>query len=65
LDFEEFPEKARERLLDALTVATEGDMPGIAKPLLRLGSGIFELACGLGAMRTGSFTACSLVPTFG
>src|SRR5712671_4963666 len=43
-DFEDFPEKARDRLLDALTVVAEGGMPGIAKPLRGLGSGVLELA---------------------
>lgn len=43
-DFEKFPEKARERLLDALTVAAEGATPPIGKPLSGLGSGVFELA---------------------
>ena len=43
-DFEEFPDKARDRLLDALTVAAEGGMPPIAKPLVGFGSGVFELA---------------------
>lgn len=43
-DFEEFPDKARERLLDALTVVAEGGMPPIAKPLSGFGSGLLELA---------------------
>jgi phage-related protein len=43
-DFEDFPEKARDRLLDALTVAAEGGMPAIAKPLRGFGSGVLELA---------------------
>ena len=43
-DFEEFPDRARERLLYALTVAAEGAMPPTAKPLLGFGSGVFELA---------------------
>src|SRR6266478_2674488 len=43
-DFEDFPEKARDRLLDALTVAAEGGMPSIAKPLRGVGSGVLELA---------------------
>jgi len=30
--------------LDALTVVAEGAMPGIAKPLAGLGSGVMELA---------------------
>jgi phage-related protein len=43
-DFEDFPEKARDRLLDALTVVADGGMPAIAKPLRGLGSGVLELA---------------------
>src|SRR5438132_13494875 len=43
-DFEDFPEKARDRLLDALTVVTEGGTPAIAKPLRGFGSGVLELA---------------------
>ena len=43
-DFEEFPDKARDRLLDALTVVAEGGMQPIAKPLSGLGSGVLELA---------------------
>jgi phage-related protein len=43
-DFEDFPDRARDRLLDALTVIAEGGMPPIAKPLTGFGSGVFELA---------------------
>jgi phage-related protein len=43
-DFEEFPVKAKDRLLDALTVVAEGGMPSIAKPLRGFGSGVVELA---------------------
>jgi phage-related protein len=43
-DFEDFPDKARDRLLDALTVVAEGGMPPIAKPLVGFGSGVLELA---------------------
>lgn len=43
-DFEDFPEKARDRPLDALTVAAEGGTPAIAKPLRGFGSGVLELA---------------------
>src|SRR5438270_2832109 len=43
-DFEEFPDRARDRLLDALTVVAEGGMPPIAKPLSGFGSGVLELA---------------------
>ena len=42
--FEAFPEAARETCLDALTVAAEGGMARIAKPMKRLGSGVFEIA---------------------
>src|SRR6266403_2265246 len=42
--FEDFPEKARDRLLDALTAVAEGGMPAIAKPLRGFGSGVLELA---------------------
>jgi phage-related protein len=45
-DFEDFPDKARDRLLDALTVVAEGGMPAIAKPLAGFGSGVFELSLG-------------------
>jgi phage-related protein len=43
-DFEDFPDRPRDRLLDALTVVAEGGMPLIAKPLTGLGSGVLELA---------------------
>ena len=43
-DFAEFPDKVKDPLLDALTVAAEGGMPSIAKPLVGFGSGVFELA---------------------
>jgi phage-related protein len=43
-DFEDFPDGARDRLLDALTVVAEGGMPSVAKPLKGLGSGVLELA---------------------
>ena len=43
-DFEDFPDGARDRLLDALTVVAEGGMPAIAKPLKGFGSGVLELA---------------------
>jgi phage-related protein len=43
-DFEDFPDRARERLLDALTFVAEGGMPPSAKPLTGFGSGVFELA---------------------
>ena len=43
-DFEEFPQGARDELLDALTVVAGGGMPGMAKPLKGFGSGVLELA---------------------
>ncbi len=43
-DFEDFPDGARDRLLDALTFAAEGGMPPSAKPLTGFGSGMIELA---------------------
>lgn len=43
-DFEDFPEGAREQMLDALTVVADGGMPSIAKPLKGFGSGVLELA---------------------
>jgi phage-related protein len=43
-DFETFPPDARELVLDSLTVVAGGGMPGIAKPLKGLGSGVLELA---------------------
>jgi hypothetical protein len=43
-DFTSFPEEARRRCLRALTVAAEGDMAEIAKPMRGLGSGVFEIA---------------------
>ena len=43
-DFEEFPEGARGEILNALTIAAEGQKADIAKPMLGLGSGVFEVA---------------------
>ena len=42
--FEAFPDGARVIMMDALSVAAEGGMAGIAKPMKGLGSGVFELA---------------------
>ena len=42
--FEEFPDDAREVIVDALSVAAEGGKAGIAKPMKGLGSGVFEIA---------------------
>ncbi len=43
-DLEDFPQGARDDLLDALTAVAEGGHPSIAKPLTGLGSGVMELA---------------------
>ena len=39
-----FPEGARSICLGALTIAAEGSKADIAKPMLGLGSGVFEIA---------------------
>ncbi len=43
-DFEDFPQGAKDDLLDALSAVAEGGMPNIAKPLKGFGSGVLELA---------------------
>ena len=43
-DFEAFSDDAKSICLAALTVAAEGGKADVAKPLLGLGSGIFETA---------------------
>ena len=43
-EFETFPEGARSICLAALTIAAEGSKADIAKPMLGLGSGVFEIA---------------------
>lgn len=43
-EFEAFPEEAKSSCLTALTIAAEGSKADIAKPMLGLGSGVFELA---------------------
>ena len=43
-DFDAFPTGARDYAADALTVIAEGGKPEIAKPLIGLGSGVWELA---------------------
>jgi len=42
--FDDFPEGARETMIDALSVAAEGGKAEIAKPTKGLGSGVFEIA---------------------
>lgn len=43
-DFKSFPDEAQRMGRSALTVAAEGGMADIAKPLRGLGSGVFEIA---------------------
>ncbi|MFY9672817.1 MAG: type II toxin-antitoxin system RelE/ParE family toxin [Terriglobales bacterium] len=43
-EFETFPEGAQLVCLTALTIAAEGGMADIAKPMHGLGSGVFEIA---------------------
>lgn len=43
-DFEDFPKEVQSRCLSALTIIAEGRTPDVAKPLVGLGSGVFELA---------------------
>jgi len=43
-EFESFPEEAKSRCLAALTIAAEGGKADVAKPMLGLGSGVFEIA---------------------
>ena len=43
-EFQDFPETARSICMAALTMAAEGAKADIAKPLHRMGSGVFEIA---------------------
>jgi phage-related protein len=43
-DFSDFPENAQAICLAALTIAAEGGLADIAKPLKGLGPGVFEIA---------------------
>jgi phage-related protein len=43
-DFEKFPEDVQGDMLDALTLAAEGEMSGKAKPFKGVEGGIFEIA---------------------
>ena len=43
-EFENFPLEARTICLTALTIAAEGGKADIAKPMLGMGSGVFEIA---------------------
>ena len=43
-DFKEFPQTARDQILEALDAAALGGKSDISKPMQGLGSGIFEVA---------------------
>jgi phage-related protein len=43
-EFDKFPAGARDRILQALDIAADGRMAGIAKPMKGLGSGVYEVA---------------------
>ena len=43
-EFDAFPAAARLDCAMALTIAADGEMAGIAKPMRGLGSGVFEIA---------------------
>ncbi len=43
-EFRSFPEDAQSICLTALTIAAEGGKADIAKPMLGMGSGVFEIA---------------------
>jgi len=43
-EFDRFPEGAQSICLAALTIAAEGGKADIAKPMVGMGSGVFELA---------------------
>ena len=43
-EFETFPKEAQSICLTALTIAAEGGKADIAKPMLGVGSGVFEIA---------------------
>ena len=43
-EFENFPDRAQTTCLAVLTIAAEGGKSDIAKPMIGLGSGVFEIA---------------------
>jgi len=43
-DFEKFPQSVRDRINNALTIAAEGRMADIAKPMKGIGAGVMEIA---------------------
>ncbi len=52
-DFQNFPKPVRDRMLDALAVASFGQKADIAKPMKHLGSGVMEIAFRIGRTPTG------------
>jgi phage-related protein len=51
-EFDSFPEEVQAICLTSLTIAAEGGKADIAKPMLGLGSGVFEIAL---AFRSNAF----------
>jgi phage-related protein len=43
-EFEKLPDSAQSICLSALTIAAEGEKADLVKPMLGLGSGVFEIA---------------------
>lgn len=43
-DFERFPQGAQDECLDVLSIAAEGGKAAVAKPLLGMDGGVFEIA---------------------
>jgi len=64
-EFRSFPEGAQSVCLAALTIAADGGKADGAKPLQRMGSGVFESRWRSRAMRSGSYMRCSWRMRFG
>jgi hypothetical protein len=60
-----FPQGARDRIIDALTVAADGGKADIAKPMKGIASGIFEIALEYAEMHSVRFMQYSSVTIFG
>ena len=54
-DFEEFPDDVQGDMLDALTLAAEGELSGKAKPFKGVDGGVFEIALRHRAMPSAPF----------
>src|SRR2546426_9187930 len=63
--FDDFPEGARETMIDALSVPAEGGKAGIAKPMKGMGSGVFEIALSFRSDAFRWYMRCNSVTTFG